>query len=178
MESGEEKKSSSPPKAEEKERGDKVSLYSQRIHVAEGEGERGGGYFHVGVLINRSVATNGSSSIIFVEFNPAQKVSWWKLLCSFLCPVRGVINVSHGEDPEVRGFEKICESPLRSDFLPFLSDSITDERIIQHFGRSYNVASNNCRDFAEALMQDATGLNDFKIDDVLPYSFLETDPNK
>lgn len=160
---------------EEDEGRDVVSLYSQRIHVAEGEaeGDRGGGYFHVGVLINRFMTSTGTSSIIFVEFNPGQTISWCQLLFSCLTPVRGVINVSHEKEPELRGFEKICEYPLRPDYLPFLSDSITDQRIIQHFSRSYDVASNNCRDFAEVVIQDATGMYDFKIDEKLPYSFID-----
>jgi hypothetical protein len=111
---------------------------------------------------------------MFVEFDPAKKFPPWKRFFSCFCPVRGVITVSHGKDPELLGFEKIREFPLSPDFFPLLSDSITDQRIIHHFRRSDNLASNNCRDFAEAVIREATGLSDFNIDDELPYSFLDT----
>jgi hypothetical protein len=147
-----------------------VTLFSKRIYVTDSCG-----YFHVGVLINRFHDINGSASKIFIEFDPEENSSFLGRVFSFLFPIQGVVNINSSKNPYEEGFERIAMFPLSWSFITFLDSNINEEEVVKRFRSyqsKYKVDSNNCRVFAQAVIQDATCFTDYDISKEHPLAFF------
>lgn len=135
-------------------------------------------YYHVGVVINRRLALTGSRVAVFVEYDPKKNSNLAERFFSIWAPISGKVTVTplnNFDDVLQIHFDIVETFPMKSEYLPWLLDSVESTQAVQEFMQAkYQVIGNNCRDFAEKIIKDgAKDCESFSIDKLIPLTNLE-----